>query len=537
MYGTNRSVPRHHHIPLVDWLWLSVATLLSLALRIPFFRIPMLADEGGYAYATRGWVNGTGELYGDLWISRPQGIFFVYAGIFDLFGTGTTAFRFAAWIASALTLIAVWGFARMCATPLAANLAALIFAVTSSLPNLEGYTANAEMFMGLPAALAALWLLHVHRTGWPRWQLVGIGVITGVAIALKPSAVVMVPAALMFIAMIDDEAPTRERVKRMLWLGGGTTAVGAGLLIHGWTLGWSDFLYATITYRLSAQSAATVGLQHNLEAIGLLALRSSALIILVGVLVVFRYRRGIGSRLLSIRPQPWRGLAWRGQMRGNRIGLPRRLARPRDDGKLLLRLWMIGSLAGASLGGDWWSHYLIQVMAPLSVWMGWTIALVWPSLAKPARSILAVTTVGLLIVPFWVLVHGSPANMADAMFSHPGYPAQDKVAAYLRERTEPGITIYVAFDQASIYYLADRPPAYRHLYDQELRGIPSSYSDLISIIQGSDRPEFIVSTRQPGPFADASRAFWQEVGQYYEIVDTIDGVPIYQDKESVAPDG
>lgn len=527
-----------HHIPLVDWLWLSVATLLSLALRIPFFRIPMVADEGGYAYATRGWVNGTGELYGDLWISRPQGIFFVYAGIFDLFGTGTTAFRFAAWIAVALTLIAVWGFARMCTTPLAANLAALVFAVASSLPNLEGYTANAEMFMGLPAALAALWLLRVRRTGWSRWQLAGIGLMIGTAIGLKPSAAVMIPVALLFIVMIDGGSPARVLVPRMLWLGSGIGAVGAGLLLHGWTLGWSDFFYATISYRLSAQSAATVGLQHNLEAMGSLAWRASALIGLVALLFALRYRVDITSafqaflglrRTFARRRPRWNRSGW------NRAGGPGFLARPRNDGKLLLRLWLIGTLAGASIGGDWWSHYLIQMIAPLSIWMGWTIATVWPTLASPARPVLAMTIVGLLVAPFWVLIHGSPVNMAQAMFSHPGYPAQDRVAAYLRDQTEPGTSIYVAFDQASIYYLADRPPAYRHLYDQELRGIPSSYSDLISIIQSDDRPEYIVSTRQPGPFADASRAFWQEVGQYYDLVDTIEGVPIYQDKDSILP--
>lgn len=527
--------PEPHHIPLVDWLWLSVATLLSLALRIPFFRIPMLADEGGYAYATRGWVNGTGELYGDLWISRPQGIFFVYAGIFDLFGTGTTAFRFAAWIAVALTLIAVWGFARMCATPLAANLTALIFAVASSLPNLEGYTANAEMFMGLPAALAALWLLRVRRTDWSRWQLAGVGLLIGTAIALKPSAAVMIPVAVLFIVMIDGTAPAQALAQRLLWVGSGIVAVGAGLLIHGWTLGWSDFFYATISYRLSAQSAATVGLQHNLEAIGRLAWRASALLMLVAVLLAFRYRREAETSVRRLR----RGFK-PGRPRWNRPGWslgrsPGFLARPRDDGKLLLRLWMIGSLAGASVGGDWWSHYLLQMIAPLSIWMGWTIASVWPAVTRPARSVLAMATVGLLVAPFWVLTHGSPANMAQAMFSHPGYPAQDQVAAYLRDQTEPGTPIFVAFDQASIYYLADRPPAYRHLYDQELRGIPHSYSDLISIIQGEARPEYIVSTRQPGPFADDSRAFWQEVGQYYELVDTIEGIPIYQDKDRILP--
>lgn len=525
------------NVSLPDWLWLTVAMLLSLTLRIPFFRIPMLADEGGYAYATRGWVDGSGQLYHDLWISRPQGIFFVYAGIFDLFGADTTAFRFAAWIAIALTTIAVWGFARMCVSPLAGNLAAVIFAVASSLPNLEGYSANAEMFMGLPVALAALWLLHTARTGWSPWQLAGVGMLIGTGISLKPSAAVMVAVAAGFIFLLGDAASSRGRLQRSAWFLSGVAIVGIGSLIHGWILGWDEFFDATFTYRLSAQSAATVGVQHNLEAIGRLAWRASALIGLTAILLLFRYRAEIESALHSlvaaIRREGASPAAWR--RRRPIAGAFGHLGRPEDDGRLLLRLWILGSLAGASVGGDWWSHYLIQVVAPLSIWMSWTIAQVWPALAAPARSLIAVSTLALLMAPFWVLVHGSPTSMAKAMFSHPGYPAQEQVAAYLREESSPGATIYVAFDQASIYYLADRQPAYRYLYDQELRGIPSAYSDLISIISGQDRPEYIVSTRQPGPFADASRAFWQEVGQYYEVVVTIEDVPIYQDKTTIEP--
>src|SRR3712207_8501289 len=49
------------------------------------------------------------------------------------------------------------------------------------------------------------------------------------------------------------------------------------------------------------------------------------------------------------------------------------------------------------------------------------------------------------------------------------YAAQDEVARFIRENSQPDDTIYVAFDQAAIYYLSDRKPAYRHLYDQELR--------------------------------------------------------------------
>jgi len=521
-----------------EWAWLACAALLSLAVRIPFFRIPMLADEGGYAYATRGWLNGSGELYDDLWISRPQGIFFVYAGIFDLFGTGTTAFRFAAWIAIAITLLGVWGFARLGHGACAAIAAAFAFAVMSSSPNLEGYSANAEMFMGCPVALAMLWLLRIGRCGWSRWQLAGVGLLLGVAISLKPSAAVMVPVVCLFVFGVDGSAAVRASLKRCGWFMFGIAAVGVASLVNGWMLGWDNFVYATFTYRLTAQSAATVGLQHNAEAIGRLALRSSALLALVGILVVVRHRYDLG-RLLHRRSFPFQkeSREWMRTFAPFRARVLAWWNRPRTDARFLLRLWLVASLLGASIGGDWWSHYLIQVVAPLSIWVAWTLVDAWAGMRRVGRYVLVAATVILLLAPYRVLLHGSPANMANAMFSHPGYPAQDKVAAYLREHTDPGTTIYVAFDQASIYYLADRPPAYRHLYDQELRGIPSSYADLISIIRSPDRPEYIVSTRQPGPFADDSRAFWQEVGQYYEVVDTIDGVPIYRDKSKIEPGG
>lgn len=528
----------HHHVGLVDWLWLGVAILLSLAVRIPFFRIPLLADEGGYAYATTGWVEGTGQLYDDLWISRPQGIFLIYAGILDLFGGDSVAFRFAAWIAIALTTITVWGFARIWASPWASTVAAIAFAIMSGLPNLEGYSANSEMFMGFPAALGALWLLRTSRTGWHPWHLVGIGILLGIATSIKPAAVVMVPVACAFIMMLKDGAPRRARIRRCLFVMAGIVIVGALSLLHGWYLGWYDFIYATFTYRLTAQSSATVGLQHNLEAIGRLALRSWALITLTLMLAFLLHLDWIrdARRLGPLAPAFRRFRDWLAADPRGDVARPRtHLYSLADDGHLLLRLWIVGSLFGISIGGDWWAHYLIQVAAPLSIWMAVALSGILPALRRGARLVVTTGSLLLLIIPFWVLLLGSTERMTNAMFSHPGYPAQAEIAAYIREHTEPGTTFYVAFDQASIYYLADRSPAYRHLYDQELRGIPESYSDIITIIRSDERPEYIVATRQPGPFPDDSRAFWLEVGQYYERETTVEGVPIYRDRSSINP--
>ena len=530
-------VPRGRPAPpltVPDLLWLLVAVLTSLALRIPFFNIPMIADEGGYAYAARGWFEGTGRLYDDLWISRPQGIFLLYGAVFEFLGEGTWAFRFAAWIFVAFTVYAVWLFGRRWSTPRVANLAAILVGVTSSLPNLEGFTANAEIFLGLPAALSAFWLLRQQQAGWSLWQLRGVGILIGIATLLKPSGIVMAFVAVAFIVVIV-ERPLREPLRMCAAIGTGLAVVGIPTLIHGWYLGWHDFIYATVTYRLTHQSSATVGIAHHARAILSLMTSTWALLVLVGAVLLIRYRVAL-----------WHAVHWQVISHGVQrmstsasMGLvsshpapPFHLTRPDDAGGMLIRLWALGAVAGIAIGGDWWSHYLIQIAPPFSLWLAFNLTGIAMALVRWKRWIFAVGATVLLLVPFSVMLAGRD-GMAQRMYSHPGYPAQAEVARYVQEHTTPDETIYVAFDQAAIYYLADRNPAYRHLYDQELRALPNSYADIIAIIRGPDRPTYIVSTRQPGPFPDDSRAFWREVALYYDLETTIGDVPIYREKPGI----
>ena len=48
-----------------------LAGLALIAIRLPFLRVPLDADEGGYAYLSRQWAAG-GRLYGPVWVDRPR---------------------------------------------------------------------------------------------------------------------------------------------------------------------------------------------------------------------------------------------------------------------------------------------------------------------------------------------------------------------------------------------------------------------------------------------------------------------------------
>ncbi|MGB3329604.1 MAG: glycosyltransferase family 39 protein, partial [Thermomicrobiales bacterium] len=364
------ALPAHRHrqrasehllLGIADVLWLAVAMLLGLALRIPFFGLPIIPDEGGYAYATRGWLDGSGQLYHDLWISRPQGIFYVYAIVMKTLGDDVLAFRFAAWAAGAITTIAVWMFARMWAGRRVGNLAAIAFACISAAPTIEGFTANAEVFMALPAAFAAVVLLHASRNQWRMPTLVFAGVLIGLAIIVKPSGVMMVPVAWGFI-VLTTEVPHRVYLVRSAAVLAGTFLVAIPIFIHGYFLGWSSFIYATITYRMFSQSSVSVGMAHNLYRLGAMLLYTIPWLVILTILLGVRHRaalrRGLQrcTHLLPGRVRLDLGRRWLERALGLTAPLPSigyHLVRPTDDAGLLLRLWALGCVGGIAMGGDW----------------------------------------------------------------------------------------------------------------------------------------------------------------------------------------
>lgn len=482
----------------------------------------MISDEGGYAYVAQRWLDGRGTLYDDLWVSRPQGIFLAYAAVFRTIGGTIVDLRLGAGVASALTLLVVWRFASAWGGARLARLATLLFAVIAASPAIEGFTANAEVFMAVPAAGSAMLLLTASRTGWRRRHLLAIGALIALATLLKPSGIVMLPVAGAFL-WAATEQPLGAVLRREAWVGLGFAAGLAPALVHGYLVGWDNFVYASVTYRIENQSSATNGLAHHARAIYALVTRTWPILAaaLLPHLVRWWLRRdGLGR-------------AWVTEITGARIGIvawaglkPR--IQPGQETVVLLRLWLLGCLAGIAMGGDWWYHYLIQIAAPLAIWLAAALLDLRRLLGHHGRWALALLVGFFLLLPYGVVAKGSPGAISKAIYGHPGYPDQAPVAEYLKEHTPPETPIFVAFDQAALYYLADRPSVYRYLYDQELRALPESEGALIAIIESPQRPMYIVGTRQRAPFPDRGQAFWEAVGRNYHFETEVRGVPIYR---------
>jgi hypothetical protein len=298
----------------------------------------------------------------------------------------------------------------------------------------------------------------------------------------------------------------------------------APALVHGYLVGWDNFVFAAFTYRITHQSTATNSVTHHVHALFKLFARIWPLVIAAALPAAIRW--------WSQREHPLAGTWWP-RVSTARLGIvawsgARPRIRPGDEGTLLLRLWLLGCLVGIAIGGDWWFHYLIQITAPLALWLAAALFDARAVLSHRGRVFLGLATTLLLLFPYTVVAQGGSGEITKAIYGHPGYPDQMPVVSYLKEHTPPGTPVFVAFDQAALYYLADRPAIYRYLYDEELHALPESQDELIAIIESPNRPMYIVGTRRVAPFPDRGRAFWAAVGRHYHLEVTVRGVPIFR---------
>ena len=282
--------------------WISLGSLISFLLTWRLFNLPMVSDEGGYAYAAQRWFDGRGHLYHDIWISRPQGIFVVYGTVIKFLGGSTLDLRLVAWVFNIVTMIAVWMIARHWRGPGVAAGAVMVFAVMMGSPAIEGFTANAETFMAVPAAFAIITLIRAWERNWsPAWLAV-TGLLIGIATQLKPSGVTSLFVAIGFIAVmtVDTDHFVRLTARRSLpvMLGFGTSLVPA--IYHGYRIGFDAFVYGSVGYRLTRQSSATGSVHHHVRALSDLSARIWPLYILLGLIAL------AGSSLLIARHQPRR---------------------------------------------------------------------------------------------------------------------------------------------------------------------------------------------------------------------------------------
>ncbi len=453
-----------------------------MVLRLPFRSVPLITDEGGYAYVAH-WMDRGLTLYRDLWFDRPQAIFLLYRAQLALLGESVESIRDGAALYNAATTVLVCLLGAQLRSRRMGLIAGGLFAVGSVSPIVEGFTANAELYMALPVVASVL--LACRR----RWFWAGVA--AALACAVKPTAAFTVAPGLAAL-LFGDTRRSRAAMGCVM----GVTCGALPFVVHGVSIDPALYWYSVVGFRLASHSALSVGGSWWEE---LVRAAPAAVVALAPVWLL----AGAGA-----------AATWR--TRSGRVGIA----------------MLLGSLGGAAAGGYWYWHYFVGPVLPAALLGGMALdrsRSAWRGFWLGAPGVaLAVATLGAVALNARA-IGASPEETSLRLYHRPAYVASREIAAYVRERTTERDTIFAAFAQADLYHLASRRAAVRQLYWTEINRIPGALDALLDTLDDAlRRPKYVIGIDEDLEVPGRAAQFWERVATHYEPVRSIGGFTIYR---------
>jgi len=457
-------------------LALAGIAVLAVALRIPFIWAGVGPDEGGYAFVGHEWAHGVG-IYSQVWVDRPQGLLLLFRAITDV-AYAPWAIRLAAALLGGALAVVVGTIGWMLRGRATGLLAAAIFAIVGIAPNLEGFTLNAELAAALPAAAAVACAIRWHAVGRRRW-LVAAGVFGATAVLMKQSGFDGLAIALL-VALVA-RAPRTERAKRVGAVVAGAAVPLGAAAIHGAVIGWKKYWFAI--YGLRAQDTLTSGVGDRLHRLGQVMPKLTEDILGLGLIAL------LGAALLARR----RGRLW-----------------------LLAPAWLAVALVGVNLGGLYWPHYFVQLIAPLVL-----LAAVAVATLSPRMPVLAVAAACIAVAPVAItLVHlattSASTRTAEVRYLA-GYEKERRLARFVRDHSVPTDTIYVVGSRADLYFLADRRPPIPFLWSHSGLKTAQAKDAVLRALGERGGPKLVIAWRQPSD-VDKSGSLSQVLSRRYRFL-------------------
>ena len=467
---------------------LAAALLVCLGLRLLYVRFSLGIDEGGVAFIANAWGTGHGSLYGAYWLDRPPLLVALYKVAIL---AGPTGIRVLGALAALALVATTTMVTRAVAGDRAARVAAVLSAGLAGSIALSSVYTPGELLASVPAVASIGCLVAAHHRGQARW-LVGAGLLAVTAVLIKQSVLDAGFAGAVFLIA----SSLRDRRPHLRWAAAYAVgaliplaAVAAWLLVADISPG--SLAYALFGFRvhaLDALSASTLPLHVRVRSLLLPGAASGLFVVLL-----------LGLRGLAI-------------LRGDRVVA------------VTLGAWLVAGSVGVLGGGSYWSHYLIQLVAPASLLAGAAL-----SVARPRTRAFAVA--GLAAIAFVGTVAGvSPAR---AVQERQGVVP---VARYVRTHARPGDTQYVMYARANVGYYTGLPSPYPYAWSLLVRAVPGAPARLLHLLESPQRPTWIVGWQPPDSWGlDPHGATARALHTHYRVVAHIRGHPIYHRTSSPPP--
>ena len=460
-------------------LALAALALWSWALRLPGISLPMMSDEGGYAYEAI--LLGQGDVpYRDAYDQKPPVVYFLYRLAFRVFGFGERGPRLLALLFAWATMVLLFSLSPP-EWPIAARLAApAAYAAMSAEPIGDmGFAAVPEAFLGLFLAASARFLIASwHSASRGRWLFLS-GAAAALAVMTKQTAAW--PAAVFFLLALWErrtrEAGPARRVREAACFILGAAAAAAPFLIFFWNRGalpelWDQAFRRNLDYSAVMLSPGAVPLQVD-------------------------WLRRVVLPLFMARDWPVWVLALAGLL----------APRPTNDRReILYTAWLAAAVVATATGFYFFPHYFLQLHPTLALAAAMGVRRL--SVHRPGLAAAAVFSLAL----YPGAVHAraflfDPPELAAKRLMHPN-PLNEarRAAEFIRHRSRPEDRIYVFGSEPQIFVGAGRRAATRHMYVFPLTLFPRDPAlidrELADLAR--ERPRFLVYVGVPSSTLIAS---------------------------------
>jgi len=419
--------------------FIAIIVFLTLAIRVPLLNMPFQRDEGAYAYIA--WRLGHHELpYRDWVDQKPPGIYLVYRLALDLPLEPIRAVHAVGMLFSAASACALFFLARRFLSVPLAGCAAVMFAILSADPRVEGTVANTELFMLLPLILSQWVFLSVVSEVRCRIPLMVLsGVLTGIAVGFKQVAGVN---WFFLVALYPVFAAEGNRLRGTLafaaWSAVGAASVWGLLVIYFFSQhGLGDFIYNVFTQNLG----------------------------------YIRTKPWVPSRSLCLRTlaslSHTQALVWALAV----VGMVALGMSGRTKWLLFLAGWLVASLIGVSASGFYFPHYFQQLLPVISLAgvLGASAvcgARFWRKVpAWGRKAVLGVTLIILPAIAIYPFIFTyTPAEAVRNIYPDNYFAEMPEISRRIVQLTKPDDRVFIFGAEPEVLFYAQRVSATRYIY-------------------------------------------------------------------------
>ena len=278
--------------------------VLYTVLRINIIGVPLERDEGLFGYVGQVLLDG-GMPYTDAIDHKPPMVYVIYALALLLFSPTASGIHIFLHIYNFFTLVVLFITAKRYTGSVSSGLwTALVYAVFSSLPTIQGFSATTEMFLLLPLSIS-LYFAILSLDGRHPFPIFASGFFGAMACWTKHTGFFFSAFVLLVVVVsgIKREAPFMEKIKKILtgffpWIIGAISFSGVVIFIFFINGALEDLYFWGFKYNFSytqvvdSEILFKILLERSLD-----ILKSSCFIIGLGMAVtvykIFR-RESIG---------------------------------------------------------------------------------------------------------------------------------------------------------------------------------------------------------------------------------------------------